>query len=97
MFDEHYTAPRNGYTSAADYYQRASINSLLAHIPVPTLILTAHDDPFIAIETFEEATLSDQVTLRIVNHGGHIGFIGRDGAGGIRWGERKMVDWVLAE
>jgi predicted alpha/beta-fold hydrolase len=96
VFDEHYTAPRCGFAGAVDYYQRVSIASLLARIAVPTLILTARDDPFIAVEPFEKATLSAQVALRIVAQGGHIGFVGPDGAGGIRWGERRMVDWVLA-
>jgi predicted alpha/beta-fold hydrolase len=96
LFDEHYTAPRSGFSCALDYYHRASVTSLLAHIPVPTLILTARDDPFIAVEPFETAKMSDRVVLRIVRQGGHIGFVGHDGAGGIRWGERRMVDWVLA-
>ena len=40
-FDDHYTAPRCGFTCALDYYHRASVTSLLAHIAVPALILTA--------------------------------------------------------
>jgi predicted alpha/beta-fold hydrolase len=96
-FDDHYTAPRCGFTCALDYYHRASVTSLLAHIAVPALILTARDDPFIAIEPFEATPMSDRVVLRIVRKGGHIGFVGHDGAGGIRWGERRMVEWVLAE
>jgi predicted alpha/beta-fold hydrolase len=96
LFDEHYTAPRCGFSCALEYYHRASVTSLLAHILVPTLILTARDDPFIAVEPFEATPMSDKVVVRIVAQGGHIGFIGHDGAGGIRWGERRMVEWVLA-
>jgi predicted alpha/beta-fold hydrolase len=96
LFDEHYTAPRCGFSCALEYYHHASVTSLLAHILVPTLILTARDDPVVAVEPFEEARLSSHVVLRIVAQGGHIGFIGHDGAGGIRWGERRMVEWVLA-
>jgi predicted alpha/beta-fold hydrolase len=96
LFDEHYTAPRCGFSCALDYYRQASVTQMLAHISVPTLILTARDDPFIAAEPFETATMSAHVVLRIVSQGGHIGFVGPDGAGGIRWGERRMVDWVLA-
>jgi predicted alpha/beta-fold hydrolase len=66
-------------------------------ITVPTLVLTARDDPFIAVEPFEEAKkqVGPHVTIHIVPHGGHIGFLGWDGAGGVRWAERRMVDWVL--
>jgi predicted alpha/beta-fold hydrolase len=97
LFDENYTAPRCGFSCALDYYHKASVTSLLAHISVPTLILTARDDPFIAVQPFENARLSPHVLMRIVARGGHIGFVGNDGAGGIRWGERRMVEWVLAE
>src|SRR5262249_43161796 len=38
-------APRGGFADALDYYRRASALPLLARIAVPTLILTASDDP----------------------------------------------------
>jgi predicted alpha/beta-fold hydrolase len=94
-FDDLYTAPRSGFEDADDYYRQASCLSLLPHIQVPTLILTARDDPFVAVEPFEELKVPPHILVRIVPHGGHIGFLGWDGAGGIRWAERRMVDWVL--
>src|SRR5919108_3806613 len=53
LFDDLYTAPRNGFADALDYYRRASAAPLVPRIAVPTLILTARDDPFIAVEPFE--------------------------------------------
>jgi predicted alpha/beta-fold hydrolase len=32
--------------------------------------------------------------VRILHCGGHLGFVGPDGAGGIRWAERRVVEWV---
>jgi predicted alpha/beta-fold hydrolase len=95
LYDELYTAPRGGFADALDYYRRSSSHSLIEQIPVPTLILTARDDPFIAVEPFEELRVPGHVTVRIADHGGHLGFLGRDGAGGIRWAERRVADWVL--
>lgn len=95
LFDELYTAPTCGFADALDYYRRASSVPVLSRIGVPTLILTARDDPFIAVEPFEETKFPALVTLRIVPHGGHVGFLGWDGAGGFCWGERRMVDWLL--
>src|SRR2546427_369263 len=46
-FDEVYTAPDGGYQNADDYYDRAGARHVLAGIEVPTLIITAQDDPFI--------------------------------------------------
>ncbi len=94
LFDDLYTAPRNGFVDAPDYYHRASCAALVPNIPIPTLILTARDDPFIAIEPFEELKVPSHISVRIVNHGGHIGFLGWDGRGGIRWAERRIVEWI---
>jgi predicted alpha/beta-fold hydrolase len=95
LFDELYTAPRGGFDDADDYYRRASSQPLIPSIQVPTLVLAARDDPFIAAEPFEEVKPPSHVEVRVVKHGGHLGFLGRDGAGGIRWAERRIIDWVL--
>ena len=95
LFDDLYTAPRGGFVDAADYYRRASCAALIPHISLPAMILTARDDPFIAIEPFEELKAPSNVQVRIVKHGGHLGFLGWDGVGGIRWAEHRIVDWLL--
>jgi predicted alpha/beta-fold hydrolase len=97
LFDELYTAPRSGFVNAADYYSRASALPLLPRISVPTLILTSRDDPFVAAEPFEGVDLPSHVEVRMVRHGGHLGFFGPDGAGGIRWAERRVVEWVTGQ
>lgn len=95
LFDDLYTAPRNGFAGVEDYYRRASAAPLIARIIVPTLIVTARDDPFIAVEPFEALQLPAPVELRILQHGGHLGFLGWDGVGGIRWVERQVVQWLV--
>jgi predicted alpha/beta-fold hydrolase len=95
LFDELYTAPRCGFRDAHDYYSRASSQHLVERIPVPTLVLTARDDPFISAAPFEELRPPKHVTVQIVTHGGHLGFLGWDGAGGVRWAERRVIDWLL--
>jgi predicted alpha/beta-fold hydrolase len=96
LFDELYTAPRNGFAGALDYYRRASALPLLSRIRVPTLMLTARDDPFIAVEPFEEWTPPPAVEMHILPWGGHLGFVGWDGGGGVRWGERRAIDWLIS-
>jgi predicted alpha/beta-fold hydrolase len=97
LFDDLYTAPRNGFADAADYYRRAAALPLLGRIALPALILTARDDPFIAAEPFEEFRPPPAVERHVLPHGGHLGFLGWDGSGGCRWAERRVVDWLLAE
>jgi predicted alpha/beta-fold hydrolase len=68
---------------------------LIADIQVPTLILTARDDPFIAPEPFEGLNVPAHIHIQVTEHGGHLGFLGWDGGGGVRWAERRVVDWVM--
>ncbi len=96
LFDELYTAPRGGFVDAVDYYRRSSSLALVPRIEVPTFILTARDDPFIAAEPFEALKVPGHISVRVVPCGGHVGFLGWDGAGGIRWAERRVVELAAA-
>jgi predicted alpha/beta-fold hydrolase len=58
--------------------------------------LTAHDDPFIAVAPFERLRAPANVQVQIVPFGGHVGYVGWDGAGGVRWAERRVVEWLTS-
>jgi predicted alpha/beta-fold hydrolase len=94
QLDDLWTAPRWGFADATDYYRRASALPLSERIRVPALVLTARDDPFIAVEPFETLRQNSAIQVHIADCGGHLGFLGLDGAGGIRWAERQVVDWI---
>jgi len=96
-FDDRYTAPHNGFAGAADYYYRAAAMRVVDRIRVPALVITAEDDPFIALPPFRDpkVTGNPAVTVVITRHGGHCGFIeaARDGYDGY-WAEREIVDFA---
>jgi predicted alpha/beta-fold hydrolase len=94
LFDDLYTAPQGGFRDALDYYRSSSSSSLIGRIEIPTWILTSRDDPFIDVEPFEKLRPRANLHLEIAVRGGHLGFLGPDGAGGFRWAERRMVDWL---
>jgi predicted alpha/beta-fold hydrolase len=96
QFDDLYTAPHGGFRDALDYYRQSSAAPLIRRITVATLMLTARDDPFVAIEPFEHLTVPPHVEVQIVPRGGHLGFLGRDTAGGVRWAERRIAEWLTA-
>jgi predicted alpha/beta-fold hydrolase len=97
-FDDRYTAPRSGFANAMDYYARCSSAPLLAKIEIPTLVLTAADDPLIPVSMFEKAERSPAVDLHIADSGGHIGFFGRPGCDpDRRWLDWRLVEWVLGQ
>jgi predicted alpha/beta-fold hydrolase len=97
LYDELCTAPRCGFAGALDYYRRASSLPFIQHIRVPAFVLTARDDPFIDVQPFETLAAPPHIEVHITRHGGHLGFLGWDGAGGIRWAERRVVEWVLRD
>ena len=67
---------RNGFAGAADYYAKCRCDVLLKHIAVPTLILSAKDDPLVPAHRLPTAAdVSDSVALEITKDGGHVGFV----------------------
>jgi predicted alpha/beta-fold hydrolase len=95
LWDELYTAPRNGFANAFDYYERCSSAPLVPEIKVPTMILAARDDPFVPAGPIERLEVPEHIQVWMVNSGGHLGFIGPDGEGGVRWAERRVLDWLV--
>ena len=98
-FDDAYTAPHHGFGAAATYYQRASALRVVGRIAVPTLILTAADDPFVPPAQFDDAALRDNpwITVRIEAHGGHCGFVAAPGtAPDPYWAESAAIDFLAS-
>jgi pimeloyl-ACP methyl ester carboxylesterase len=71
QFDEAYTAPYYGFADATDYYHRASAMRAIDRIRVPTLILTAENDPFVPPEPFRDAAVAGNVGAVGQFHGFH--------------------------
>ena len=75
-FDEQVTAPLHGFDSADHYYRTCSGLSLLASIPIPTLVLHAADDPFMSLAVIPQPEqLSPMVRYELSRRGGHVGFL----------------------
>lgn len=98
-FDERFTAPDAGFASAADYYERASSIRVADRIRVPTLIISAEDDPFIPTGPLRDARVAGNpfVTVAAERHGGHCGFVERprDGYDGY-WAEAAAVEFAAS-
>jgi len=96
-FDEAYTAPFHGFKGASDYYYRASALRVIDRITVPTLIISAADDPFVPATPFSrpEVTANPHITVELTAQGGHCGFVGRrEGTHDGYWAEREIVEFV---
>jgi predicted alpha/beta-fold hydrolase len=94
-FDDRYTAPRNGFASALDYYARSSALPLIPQIELPGLVIHAADDPFVPVAPFHGAHFPANLTLELVRQGGHLGYISRlPWQGDRRWLETRMAVWL---
>ena len=84
-FDDVVTAPVHRFRDARDYYEQSSSLRWMAGIRVPTLLLSARDDPFLPADVLDEvaaiARRNPALHTEFVNKGGHVGFI----AGTIPW------------
>ena len=88
-WDEHITAPLNGFAGADDYYARCSCGQVLAGITTPTLIVHSTDDPFLYPENVPHPDqVGPEVHLAVQAHGGHVGFV----EGRLPWRTTSLVD-----
>lgn len=96
-FDDLYTAPDGGYHNAKDYYAKSAAENTLNAIRIPTLIITAQDDPFIPYTIFDNPSLQKNTSIQLLapKHGGHCGFLqGRQPQEDPFWAENRIVDWI---
>jgi predicted alpha/beta-fold hydrolase len=70
---------------------------VIDRVRIPTLIITAADDPFVPPGSFRDPALmrNRQITLKVTAHGGHCGFVedakpGYDGY----WAEKEIVEFA---
>lgn len=94
-FDERYTAPIHGFSSARDYWARCSCRQFLSGINIPVLLISALDDPFLGKECYpvKEAENSRHLYFEMPKYGGHVGFVDFR-PGGEYWHEKRIAAFV---
>lgn len=95
-FDEIYTAPLFGFESVLDYRRKASAKPLLSNITVPSLIISAKDDPLLSKECLPQDDIlgaNPFVFGEFPEHGGHLGFASFTKKGRI-WSEERSLEFV---
>ncbi len=94
-FDDRYTAPIHGFKDAEDYWYQCSSSRFLSGVTVPTLIVNALDDPFLADGCYpiSQAESSRHVHLEMPRSGGHVGFV-QFNPDGSYWSENRAVEFL---
>lgn len=94
-FDDLFTAPLCGFGTAQNYYRQASAAAVVPQIEVPTLILTAADDPLIPVRTLQALNRPPAVQLHVAAGGGHLGYLARRTSDpDRRWMDWRVVEWL---
>ncbi len=75
-YDNFVVAPIEGFRNVHHYYHNASSKFYLKSIKVPTLIISAKDDPIVPGDSIPtKADISASTQLEAYQHGGHQGFL----------------------
>jgi len=93
-FDDAYTAPIHGFSSACEYYEKSSSKQFLKDIQTKTLIIHSSDDPFMSKEVIPRSDeLSNSINFELYSHGGHVGFVSGSILNPKYWLEERIVEY----
>jgi hypothetical protein len=98
-FDQSVTAPTFGFSTADEYYRFASCVYDLPYLNIPTLLLSAMDDPISHQDLipYNEVKVNPNIVLALTANGGHLGWFE---ATGIlprkRWIQKPIVQFIHA-
>jgi len=94
-FDERYTAPIHGFSSADHYYAENSAEKFISAIAIPTLLVSALNDPFLpdACYPIKQANNNPTFFLEIPKTGGHCGFY-ESNANGNYWSDNRALSFM---
>jgi len=96
QFDDRFIAPAFGFANASDYYAKASSLAFIGRLRIPTLIIHAEDDPFIAFPPLRDPSVAANPYVLLVapKHGGHVAFVSANTDHEDRfWAENRVVEF----
>jgi predicted alpha/beta-fold hydrolase len=97
-FDDVLTGPLHGFTGAHDYYERSSSIHFLGDVRVPTLLMSAWNDPFlpasVLVAVRNVAKLNEYLFVEFSHGGGHVGWVAGQPWAARYYIEDRVVKWL---
>ena len=95
-FDNAYTAPVNGFRDAVDYWTKSSSKQYIPNIKIPTLLISAKDDPFLSNSCYpiKESKHNKFFNIKLTKYGGHVGFNCNFGTELGTWSENQIAAFL---
>jgi predicted alpha/beta-fold hydrolase len=97
-FDDKITAMYCGFRDADDYYSRSSALRVAAEIRVPTVIMTAQDEPFVPYTSFSDPSVTKNAEITVIapEHGCHCAFVSRYPKVARFWAEACVMEFFAS-
>lgn len=95
-YDDAAVAPIHGFADAADYYARSSSVDYVDRVRVPTLLVSAADDPFHPAGVLDRVRrrAARPVVCAFTARGGHVGFVAGPPWAPVYWAEEAAVAFL---
>ena len=97
--DDSAIAPIHGFADADEYYAHSSSIDYVDRIRVPTLLVSAADDPFLPAHVLPEVErrASDSVRCEFTARGGHTGFVAGPPWRPRTWAEERAIAFLAEQ
>jgi predicted alpha/beta-fold hydrolase len=97
-FDDLLTGPVHGFTGAHDYYQQSSSIHFLDKVRIPTLLMSAWNDPFLPRSVLtavrDIAHGNPHLSVEFSDAGGHVGWVAGQPWAQRYYMEERVVEWL---
>lgn len=93
-YDNIYTAPSNGMIDSEEYYNKHSSKDILKNIKVPTLLISAKNDPLLTSDCYPRGDVNALISYEFPDYGGHVGLLLKGETGYDYWYNGLIKEFI---
>jgi predicted alpha/beta-fold hydrolase len=94
-FEDLFATTRAGFANAKEYYDKCSSIHFIPEIKIPSLIVSAADDPVVDSRKLVDLEVNNNIDVLLTEKGGHVGFLGWGTRyDEVRWADQAISNWI---